>query len=79
MAKQVPTETKEKECQGVCPVCDSDDVDFVDSEYNSDTETEYYKCNACRAIYHEIINITRDYCITEYEVEIPLNDRTLFD
>ena len=73
------TETKEKDCQGMCPVCGSVDVEFVDSEQYDNSETDYFECLQCNTKFHEEYAVVRDYRITEYEVEIPLNDRTLFD
>lgn len=74
-------ETKEKECQGVCPICGSDDIECVeyDQESYSDSETNFFECLQCKATFYERYTIIREYGFTGYEVEIPLNDRTLFD
>ena len=71
-------EYKTKECEGECPKCGGYDYDVVDWEQdNDDTETVYCACNDCQLRFSQFY--CRAYCGTEWEQDVDLNSKTLFD
>ena len=71
----------EKSCEGKCPYCESDGIDFGDwIDGDNEYEVFEYVCNSCGRTFRVVMDIEQIsiYSYTEYE-EIPLDKRTLFD
>ena len=70
-------EYKTKECEGECPKCGSYNVGHCDTHWYDDSRSEIMQCNECTQEFTEAY--VSMYCSTEWEQDVDLNSKTLFD
>jgi len=70
-------EHKIKECEGECPKCGSHNVAYYDTDWCDETRIEIMQCNECTQEFTE--SYASIYCNTEWEQDVDLNSKTLFD
>lgn len=69
----------EKECEGKCPYCGSDNIDFIEViESDFEWMSEGWHCITCDRNFEIIYDIVTTYGVTQYE-EIPLDEQNLWE
>jgi hypothetical protein len=69
----------EKECNGYCPICESDALEWVDQENDGDCISYYAYCLDCGQIFQEVCSVTYAYTYAEKDDkrEVQKNERRI--